>query len=179
MEELYDSGLAKNIGISNFSIKKIERLLKNCRVKPANNQIEVHVYFQQTELTNYCKENNITIVAYSPLGCKGYNNFTALFGRAPKDIKDMLSDETVVAIAGKHSKTPAQVVLRFLLQQDLAPIPKSSNPVRIRENFDVFDFNLDEEDVEALRGLDMGSHAKVCTFDFFGEKLAEHPYFEF
>ncbi|GJQ78285.1 hypothetical protein Trydic_g22127 [Trypoxylus dichotomus] len=177
MEEQYDAGRAKTIGISNFNVKKIDRLLKNCRIKPASNQIEVHVYMQQKEIFDFCTKNGITVVAYSPLGCRGYNLFLEGLGRPAKEVRDILDDETISAIAKKHSKTNAQIALRFLLQLGMAPIPKSSTPSRIRENIDVFNFSLDEQDMNALRRLDLGPAGRVCDCDVFG-KLREHPDFE-
>lgn len=180
MEEQYEAGRAKTIGVSNFSAKKIDRLLKECRVKPVNNQIEVHVYMQQRELIDFCSRNGITVVAYSPLGSRGYNTFLLGTGRGDlvKEMPDMLSDQTVVAIAKKHDKTPAQVLLRFLVQLGVAPIPKSVTPSRISENIDIFDFSLDEEDLKSLYALEIGPAARVCTFDVFG-KVIEHAEFEF
>ncbi|KAK9745509.1 Aldo/keto reductase family [Popillia japonica] len=178
MEEQYHAGRAKSIGVSNFSVKKITRLLKNSRVKPANNQVEVHVYLQQKELIDFCTKNGITVVAYSPLGSRGYNTFLEKFGQEPKVLPDILSDETIAEIAGKHSKTPAQIALRFLVQLGLAPIPKSTTPERIRENIDIFDFSLDEKDMNKLRALNLGEEGRVCGFDIFG-KLTQHPEFGF
>ncbi|KRT83590.1 hypothetical protein AMK59_4749, partial [Oryctes borbonicus] len=121
VEEQYDAGRAKSIGISNFSIKKIERLLKNCRVKPANNQVETHVYMQQKELFDFCTKKGITVVAYSPLGCRGYNLFLEGIGQQTKEVRDIVTDETILALAKKHSKTAAQIALRFLVQLGMAP----------------------------------------------------------
>lgn len=164
MEEQYDAGRAKNIGISNFNKKQVENVLKTCRIKPANNQIELHVYLQQKELVDYCQKNGVTIVAYSPLGCRGYNIFIQKFGKEARELRDTIEDETVIRIGKKHSKTPAQILLRFLLQLGVAPIPKSVNPKRVKENFDVFDFNLDTQDMTDLRALDVGSEARVVDW---------------
>lgn len=178
MEDQYYSGKAKAIGISNFSVKKINRLLKNCRVKPANNQIEVHVYMQQPELIDLCTKNGITVVAYSPLGSRGYNTFLEGSGHQPKKVRDILTDEVMLEIAKKHSKTPAQIALRFLVQLGLAPIPKSTTPSRVKENIDIFNFSLDEKDMNKIRALNVGPQCRVCEFEVF-TKLSEHPEFEF
>lgn len=171
MEEVYDSGLAKSIGISNFSVKKIKKLLENCRIKPANNQIEMHVYFQQNELVEFCKQHGITIVAYAPLGSASYSDFRKSIGiplERKKELPPPLADESVVSIAKKHSKKPGQILLRFLLQMGVAAIPKSVTPERIKENIDVFDFILDEEDMAKLRALNVGSDARIYDFGMFG-----------
>lgn len=172
MEDQYFAGRTKSIGVSNFSIKKIERILKKCRVAPANNQVEMHIYLQQKNLVDFCTQNGITVVAYAPLGTRGYNEFMTKHGHQPKKLPDFLTNRTVVAIAKKHSKTPAQVLIRFLLQLGVSTIPKSVTPSRIRENFDVFDFELDENDMTALRALDAGSAGRICDFKAFGRLVS-------
>ncbi|KRT86387.1 hypothetical protein AMK59_676 [Oryctes borbonicus] len=178
MEDQHIAGKAKSIGVSNFSIRKVERILRNCRVKPANNQVEMHVYLQQKALVDFCTQNEITVVAYSPLGCRGYNEFLSKLGQPTKKLPDMLNNKTVVSVAKKHSKTPAQVSLRFLLQLGVAPIPKSVTPARVKENFDVFDFELDEDDMTAMRALEVGNSARICDFKVFG-RITSHPNYGF
>ncbi|GJQ78281.1 hypothetical protein Trydic_g22123 [Trypoxylus dichotomus] len=178
LEEQVDAGRTKTIGVSNFSIKKVDRLLKNCRIKPVNNQVEMHLYFQQKELVDFCTKNDVTIVAYAPLGSRGYNTFLASLGKPPRDLPDMFEDPIVIAIADKHSKKPSQIALRFLLQNGVAAIPKSVNPERIKENFDIFDFQLDDDDMAKLRSIDKGSEGRICDFRASG-RLYEHPDFEF
>lgn len=168
MEEQYFAGRAKAIGVSNFSIKKIERILKICKVKPANNQVEMHIYLQQKKLVDFCAENGVTVVAYSPLGSRGYNEFLTRAGHKTKTLPDTLNNKIVKAVAKKHSKTSAQILIRFLLQLGVAPIPKSVTPERVKENFDVFDFALDEEDMDSLRSLEVGNAARICNFEVFG-----------
>ncbi|KAK9712636.1 Aldo/keto reductase family [Popillia japonica] len=178
MEEQVDAGRTKTIGVSNFSVKKIDNILKNCRIKPANNQVEMHVYFQQKELVDFCTKNGITIVAYAPIGTRGYNVAMKTFGRPTKVLPDLLSDQVVNRIAKKHSKTPAQVLIKFLLQVGVATIPKSVTPCRIKENLNVFDFELDGQDMRDLRALDKGAVARISDFKGWG-RLEEHPDFEF
>lgn len=168
MEKVVDAGLTKTIGVSNFSVKKIDAILKNCRIKPANNQIEMHVYFQQKELWDFCKKNGVTIVAYAPLGTGGYNVAMKSFGRPTKALPDLLGDEVVNRVAKKHSKTPAQVLIRFLLQCEVSTIPKSVTPSRVKENFNVFDFSLDSQDMEDLKGLDKGENGRISDFKGWG-----------
>ncbi|GJQ78282.1 hypothetical protein Trydic_g22124 [Trypoxylus dichotomus] len=177
MEDQVDAGRAKTIGVSNFSIKKVDNILKNGRIKPANNQVEMHVYFQQRELVDFCTKNGVTVVAYAPIGTRGYNTALKKFGRPPKVLPDLLSDEIVNKVAQKHSKTPAQVLIRFLLQVGVSAIPKSVTSSRIKENFNVFDFKLDEKDMKALRALDKGTEGRIADFDGWG-RVREHPHFE-
>ncbi|GJQ78283.1 hypothetical protein Trydic_g22125 [Trypoxylus dichotomus] len=178
MEDQVDAGRAKTIGVSNFSIKKIDDILKNGRIKPANNQVEMHVYFQQRELVDFCTKNGVTVVAYAPIGTRGFNTAMKNYGGPTKVLPDLLRDVVVNKIAQKHSKTPAQVLIRFLLQVGVSTIPKSVTPSRIKENFNVFDFTLDEKDMKALRALDKGTEGRIADFRWWG-RLAEHPHFEF
>ncbi|KAF5305068.1 hypothetical protein FQA39_LY09330 [Lamprigera yunnana] len=153
MEKLVDAGLAKAIGISNFNITQIKRILDNARIPPANLQIELHAYFQQKEMVNFCNKHNISVTCYSPLGSPDIGKFFAMFGESVV-VPKILENPVVRDIATKHNKTSAQVLLRFSLQRGLAVIPKSVTPSRIRENIDVFDFTLDECDMKNLIGLD-------------------------
>ena len=133
LEEIQKEGGARSIGVSNYTIRHLEELKKYSNVTPAINQVELHIFLQQPELLNYCKEHNIQVEAYSPLA-HAHN----------------MDNETVKTIASKHNKTNAQIMLRWLLQQDLVVLPKSVNPSRIKENIDIFDFSLDQDDLEKL-----------------------------
>lgn len=137
MEDILASGKSKAIGVSNYTIKHLEELLRECNVKPAVNQVELHVFLQQPELAKYCKENDIAVEAYSPLA-HGYD----------------LDNKKLAEIAKKHSKTSAQVMLRWCIQQGFITLPKSATPERIRENFDIFDFELDSDDLEVIKSLE-------------------------
>ena len=137
MQEILESGKAKSIGVSNYTIKHLEELLRECDVKPAINQVEIHVYLQQKELRDYCAENDILIEAYSPLA----------HGNG-------LDNEVLVKIAAKHNKTTAQIMIKWCLEMNLVVIPKSSTPSRIIENIDVFDFKLDPEDLSMIADLE-------------------------
>ncbi|CAH1985464.1 unnamed protein product [Acanthoscelides obtectus] len=167
MEEQVDAGRTKAIGLSNFNKKQIERILKSCRIKPACLQIEIHVAMQQRELVDFCHKNGIVVVAYSPLGSPGYNNFLNTIGQEGKELPNMLQNPVIKQIAEKYKKSPGQVMLRFLIERNIVPIPKSVKPSRIRENFEVFDFKLDNEDMKKLADLEIGESARVCDFKFF------------
>ncbi|XP_044746202.1 1,5-anhydro-D-fructose reductase [Coccinella septempunctata] len=175
MEKQMDSGKTKAIGLSNFNKTQIERVLKNCRIRPSALQIELHAYLQQNELVDFCKQNNIIVTAYSPLGSPGLAAFVANFGQKI-DLPDILGNPTIKAIAKKHSKTEAQVVLRFDIQRGIVPIPKSTNPARLRQNLDVFDFELDEQDIKELKGLDAG--VRILNFQLF-KGIQHHPEYPF
>jgi len=156
MEEQVDAGRTKAIGLSNYNTTQIDNILSIARIKPANLQIEVYLYFQQKELLDYCKKKGITVVAYGNLASPG---FTKLF--KTEQLPEVLSNPIVKKIADKHSKTSAQILLRHLLQKGISVIPKSVTPSRIRNNIDVFDFVLDDDDIAELDALDQGAKARI------------------
>ncbi|MER6194158.1 aldo/keto reductase [Streptomyces cyaneofuscatus] len=139
-EKIYADGRAKAIGVSNFHPEHLKRLLDETSVVPVLNQIELHPQFQQAEARAFHAEHGIATEAWSPLG-QG---------------KGLLEVPTVVAIAQKHGRTPAQAVLRWHLQTGNIVIPKSVTPSRIEENLDVFGFELDADDLAAFAALDEG-----------------------
>lgn len=137
LEEIHKQGRAKAIGVSNYTIRHLEALLKTAKIVPAVNQVELHVFLQQPELVAYCKKHGIVTEAYSPLAHgHGLNN-------------TMLRE-----IAKKHSKTPAQIMLRWCIEVGTVPLPKSVTPSRIAENADIFDFSLDKADMQKLATLE-------------------------
>lgn len=137
MEEIAKSGRAKAIGVSNYTIKHLEELLRECEIKPAVNQVELHVYLQQPELVQYCADNGIVVEAYSPLA---HGN--------------MLDNPVLVDIGKKYGKTAAQVMIRWCIDLGTTPLPRSTKPERIKENLNVFDFKLDEEDLAKIKQLE-------------------------
>jgi len=136
LEHLYKEGRIKAIGVSNFMPHHLEPLLRMTEVVPAVNQIEFHPGYYQWEAVELCREKNILIEAWRPLG---------------KAI--LFSDETVLSIAKKYGKTPAQICVRWCLQHGTLPLPKSVTPARMDENADVFDFNLSPDDMAPLDNL--------------------------
>jgi len=175
LEELSAKGLAKSIGISNFNQQQIERLVKNCNTIPACLQIEHHVYLQQRDLINYCKKQGITVTAYSPLGSKNIVVLDKMAG-IEREVPDLFEIPEVKAIAEAHGKSPAQILLRWILDNGLSAIPKSTNAKRLAENLDIFDFKLSEDEVKQLCGLDAG--IRICDFKFF-QGVDKHPEFPF
>ncbi|XP_010529798.1 PREDICTED: aldo-keto reductase family 4 member C11-like isoform X2 [Tarenaya hassleriana] len=132
MEELYDSGKARAIGVCNFSTKKLSDLVGISRVPPAVVQVECHPVWQQHQLHDFCKSNNIHLTGYSPLGSPG----TAFFHA------DVMKHPLVKSVAEKTGKSPAQVALRWGLQSGHSVLPKSTNESRIQSNFDVFGWSI-------------------------------------
>jgi len=141
LEELYQEGKIKAIGVCNFTIEKLEELKAHSSVLPVINQIELHPVFQQKELQVYDRENNIITQPWSPLGNGNAN---------------LLNNAELKTLAEKYGKTVAQVILRWHLQEGFVVIPKSVTPSRIEENFNVFDFELTEDEMNVVRSLDTG-----------------------
>ncbi|KAJ1521724.1 hypothetical protein ONE63_003365 [Megalurothrips usitatus] len=177
LEEEVDSGRFKAIGVSNFNQGQLQRLLDNCRIKPANLQIELHAYMQQRPLVEFCHENGITVTAYSPLGSRGTEKLLSAVGME-RTLPDQMSNPVVVEIAGRLNRTPAQVLLRFIIQRGITAIPKSTNQDRITQNIQVFDFDLRAEDVEKLEALDQGESGRVIDLKFL-KGIEHHPEYPF
>ncbi|KAH7029174.1 NADP-dependent oxidoreductase domain-containing protein [Microdochium trichocladiopsis] len=141
LERLYEEGKARSIGVSNFGIKHIEELKQFAKVWPPHaNQIELHPWHQQREIVKYCEDNKIIVQAYCPI---------ARNKRA--------DDKTVAGVAHKHGVTANQVLIRWSLQKGWVPLPKSDDPERIRLNADVYGFELDNNEMQALDALDEGA----------------------
>ncbi|XP_063832804.1 LOW QUALITY PROTEIN: aldo-keto reductase AKR2E4-like [Ostrinia nubilalis] len=143
MEEAKELGLAKSIGVSNFNATQIDRLVANSKVKPAVNQIEVNPTLTQEPLVSHCQGLGIAVMAYSPFGFL----VTRKTADAPPPRVD---DPTLLRIAQKYGKNTAQIVLRYLVDRGLVPIPKSANKDRIAQNIDLFDFELTKEEVAEI-----------------------------
>jgi 2,5-diketo-D-gluconate reductase A len=139
MQELYREGKVGAIGVSNFQMDRLVDLIIHNEVIPAVNQVETHPYCQQSESAVIMKEHNVQIESWAPFA-EGRNN--------------MFQNEALVSITEKHSKTVAQVILRWLIQRGIVVIPKSVHKERIIENFNIFDFELDQEDMKLITTLD-------------------------
>lgn len=179
MEEQVKKGLIKNIGVSNFNAQQLKTLHEKAEIKPSVLQIELHAYMQQKELREVCKELNVAVTAYSPLGSPGANkHFSTKYNYNFEDFPDILGHPTVANIANTHGKSPGQILLKHLVQKGVIVIPKSGNPKRIKENISIFDFDLSNEEVEMLDGLDKGDKGRIFDFKFFNGVL-EHPEYPF
>ncbi|CAH1118942.1 unnamed protein product [Phaedon cochleariae] len=174
MEEQVDAGRTRAIGLSNFNQSQIERIIKAARIKPACLQIELHLSLQQRDLVQFCHKNNIVVVAYSPLGNPSYNKFLESFGQKARELPNLLQNPLIKSIAEKHGKSSGQVMLRFLVQNNIVAIPKSVTPSRIKENINIFDFSLDAKDMASLQGLEIGEKARICDWKVI-PKLQDHP----
>ncbi|KAJ2688585.1 hypothetical protein GGH99_003001 [Coemansia sp. RSA 1285] len=158
MEALVDKGKVRTIGVSNFNKNILEKMLPQCRIVPAINQIENHPYCQQKDIVEVCKKNDIVVTAYCPLGGVKIN---------------VMDDELIKRIADAHACTPAQVALSWILARGIAVIPKSSNPIRLKQNLKTVTLTSDE-----MRMIgDIKRHERKCDpgCDFEQLKWIFHP----
>ena len=169
LETLLDDGKVRAIGVSNFMVEHLTTLLTKADVVPAVNQIEVHPYFQQREVQAYGTEHGILTQAWSPIG-------GITFYRDSKH-PSTLEDPVIGKVAEIHGKTAAQIMLRWHLQEGRSVIPKSTKPHRIAENFDVFDFELSDDELAAINDLDTdrrgGPDPADITLEAFGRPIPE------
>ena len=169
LERLLADGKVRAIGVSNFMVEHLTTLLERTSVVPAVNQIEVHPYFQQRKVQAMGAEHGILTQAWSPIG-------GITFYRDGQH-SSTLEDPVIGEIARAHDKTPAQVMLRWHLQQGRSVIPKSTRPHRIAENIDVFDFELSTEELAAIDALDTGLRGgpepETITVENFGRSIPE------
>lgn len=178
LEELVKLKKLKSIGVSNFNASQLKRLFELAEIKPAVNQVELHAAFQQEEMRLLCEELGVHVTAYSPLGSPGVNtHFQNKYGFT-KEIPNLISHPTVEEVSKRYNKSPAQVLLRFLVELGVSVIPKSSNPDRIGENFQIYDFSLSPDDMDRMKSIDQGEHGRILDFLFF-KGVENHPEYPF
>ncbi|GAA2979465.1 diketogulonate reductase-like aldo/keto reductase [Microbacterium terrae] len=151
LETLLADGKVRAIGVSNFMPHHLERLLAETDIVPAVNQVELHPYFSQPDVQRADSAHGILTQAWSPIG--GITFYPGPWG---DERRSVMQDPSIAEIAAAHGKSPAQVMLRWGTQEGRSVIPKSTNPTRIAENFDVFDFELSEEQIARIDALDTG-----------------------
>ncbi|RSL29540.1 aldo/keto reductase [Salibacterium salarium] len=154
LEKLYEEGKVRAIGVSNFTEEHLENVMKTAKVNPMVNQVEFHPRLFQKGLLEYCQNHDIQLEAWRPLG-KG----------------DLLGEDVVERIAQKHGKTPAQVLIRWSVENKVITIPKSVTPERIKANAQVFDFSLDVEDLQAIDGMNENKRYGYHPDDFPYDKV--------
>ena len=150
MEKAYKDGKTRAIGVSNFFPDRFVDLCNFVEIKPMVNQMETHVFQQEKTLRKYMDKYNTQLMSWSPMA-RGENNF--------------FNNEILKSIGGKYNKTAAQVALRFLTQENVIVIPKSTHKERMKENFEIFDFELSGDDMKTLRALDKGKSIFVNHYD--------------
>ncbi|XP_047524104.1 aldo-keto reductase AKR2E4-like [Pieris napi] len=162
-----NAGLTRSIGVSNFNQQMIDRILENGLEKPVALQVELNLNLQQPALLNYCKQNNIAVMAYTPFG--------SIFPSKAKETSPppRVDDPAMVAMATRYNKTVPQVVLRYLVELGVVPLPKSLTKSRIEQNVDIFDFSLSEEDKQLLKSYDK-NYRTIPQY-----KWLDHPFYPF
>ncbi|XP_047994533.1 1,5-anhydro-D-fructose reductase-like [Leguminivora glycinivorella] len=179
MEECQREGLIRNLGLSNFNEDQIKKIMDKALVLPQVLQVELHASFQQQELRKFCADNNIVVTAYAPLGSPGAkDHFVNKYKYSPDAFPDILGLPIVKEIADKYGKTPAQVLLHFLVKQDIVVIPKSTSEHRLKENMEIYDFELSEEDMNHIKKLDKGEEGRIFNF-LFWKGVEKHPEYPF
>ena len=148
LEEAFEEGKVKSIGISNYNKKQYLDLLEHCNIVPAVNQVEAHVFYSRKELQKVLEEHGTVMEAWSPLATGKNNIFT---------------NKVLVEIGEKYNKTSAQIALKYLLYRNMVIIPKSANLERLKENIDLFDFELTKEDIEKIETLEN----KISLFGWY------------
>jgi len=159
IESMVDKGLCRNIGVSNFSVAKLKTLLEGARIQPEMNQIELHPYLQQPAMLEFCNAHKIHLTAYAPLGS----------GDRPDRLKVedepiLLEDPAVIKIAERHNATPAQILLSWDIHREVAVIPKSVTPARLKQNLDAAEVSLTPDDMKEMKALDRHRRYVSGTF---------------
>jgi len=175
LEECVDEGLIRSIGVSNFNSEQIQEILDKGRIKPAVQQIEVNVYFQQEKLVSFCQTRGVVVTAYSCFGSPGRP-------WGDKAAPLLIDNPVLVEIGRRHNKSSAQIVLRWLLQRGITVLPKSITKSRIVENFQVFDFELAAEDLAQIKALDINKRCLAPTVERDGKVVfrdEKAPFFPF
>ncbi|MGM0634305.1 MAG: aldo/keto reductase [Pseudomonadota bacterium] len=156
LEACVDEGLTRNIGVSNFSVRKLDNLLGQCRICPAVNQVEGHPVLQQPALKAFCDEHGVVVTAYSPLG-----STDRPAAMRADDEPDLMALEPIREIASAHDATPAQILLAWAVNRGTVTIPKSANPGRLRENLAAADIELTDDEMARIGALD--EHRRLLT----------------
>lgn len=163
MEECVRQGYAKSIGVCNFNENQLETLLKMATIKPVINQIECHPYLNQKDLVEYCSQHDIVVMAFCPLYAP-YRNFYDT---------NVFNDATINDLTQKHNKQHTQITLRYLMQRGIVPIPKSDKALHLRQNFNVFDFELDSDDMQMID--QMNANKRGIKY-FVAKSFKEYPF---
>ncbi|XP_013186405.2 aldo-keto reductase AKR2E4 [Amyelois transitella] len=166
LEDVVNQGLAKGIGVSNFNEDQIRRVLTEGNIKPAVLQIEIHPQIIQTDLVSYAQSQGLVVMGYSPLGSL-VMRFGMMFPGPRVD------DPKLVKIAQKYGKSTPQVVLRWLVDRNIVPVAKTTNPKRLRENINIFDFTLEKSEMEDINQYDSKKRYTQPSF------WQNHPYYPF
>lgn len=153
LEDLHEQGYIRVIGLSNFKENHIDKILANCNIAPATNELECNPYFTIKPLRDHCAKNGIRVITWFPLG--GPLVPPNPIPLRAEDFLKMLEDKVLVEIGEKYGKSPAQIALRWHVESGMTPVPKSGNPKRIHENIDIFDFELTKEEMARIDAMNI------------------------
>ncbi|XP_032583026.1 1,5-anhydro-D-fructose reductase-like [Drosophila sechellia] len=163
MENLVKLGMVRSIGLSNFNMEQIQRIIQCSSSKPVVNQVEIWPGFLQKDLVDYCRYNGIIVTAFSPLGQPNRENRCPVY----------FFSEGMKRLVNKYKRSASQIVLRYLIDYGVVPIPKAANPIHIKENLNIFDFMLDDADIRLLRGIKPKS--RIVKY----EMVKDHMFYPF
>ncbi|XP_045036435.1 aldo-keto reductase family 1 member B1 [Daphnia magna] len=166
MEKCVELGLVRSIGLSNFNSRQIQHIMDNSKIKPVVNQVECHPYLNQKRLIEFCKQKDIVVTAYSPLGSPDRP-------WAKPDDPNLLEEPRIKSVAQLYRKTSAQILIRYQIDRGVAVIPKSVNKSRIEENFTIFDFSLQAKEMEVIDSLDR--NGRLCHVDWMSDS-PDYPF---
>uniref|UniRef100_A0A0P5GDR1 Aldo-keto reductase family 1 member B15 n=1 Tax=Daphnia magna TaxID=35525 RepID=A0A0P5GDR1_9CRUS len=166
MEKCVELGLVRSIGLSNFNSRQIQHIMDNSKIKPVVNQVECHPYLNQKRLIEFCKQKDIVVTAYSPLGSPDRP-------WAKPDDPNLLEEPRIKSVAQLYRKTSAQILIRYQIDRGVAVIPKSVNKSRIEENFNIFDFSLQAKEMEVIDSLDR--NGRLCHVDWMSDS-PDYPF---
>lgn len=170
LEELVDEGLIKSIGVSNFNQTQLDYIIDNARIKPVNNQIESNPHCLNRQLIEHCRSRDVVVTGFSPLGNPGHPQFTPQSRLA-------INEANIRTVAQRHRRTPAQIMIRYQLQNGVVTIPKSDTRDRVITNFDVFNFRLTDDDIRLIETT--GYHFRIEYEEpFLGHHQHPFPTFE-
>ena len=167
LEQTQRDEKTKAIGLSNFTINQIQGILNTCQIKPANLQLECHAYNQQKKIHEFCTQQGITLTAYSPLGSP---DRPAQHRR--HDQKELLEEPVIDELAKQYDRTKGNILLRWLIQRGIAVLPKTTSEERLKENLNIFNFEISPDDMERIEELDNG----MKYFHF--QHYKDHPDFD-
>ncbi|XP_049526093.1 aldo-keto reductase family 1 member B1-like isoform X2 [Dermacentor silvarum] len=180
MEDAANMGMTRSIGLCNFNKEQVTRILAMATIRPAALQVECHAYMNQDDLLQFCKERSICLTAYAPLGSPVGAMHVAACSKEQKpreeqNHSDLMQHAVLRKMADTYKKTPAQILIRWLLQRGVVALPRSTCPDHIQENIQVFDFELSETDVKTLTGLNR--NMRLFAYNIYGlPDRAEYPF---
>ncbi|KAJ8681763.1 hypothetical protein QAD02_017555 [Eretmocerus hayati] len=174
MEAQVKAGRVRSLGLNDFNITQINNIIRHAKIKPSVLEVEHHVYYQQKQLRKFCDKHRIMMIAFSPFGsAKGRKRWRP--EQSEDDFPDPLAHPVIRELANNTCKTPAQVMLRYYLQNGVAVRPLTIKSYHLAENINIFDFHLSNDEMQRLEELDKGNDGAIYLYDHLGKDILEHP----